>query len=644
MNHSMLQSLSINLFSVVRMACISALLIATTMLSPGLACAAEGIAVSSAELQLNTSPFTGLHVGWGEPVANQSIIGKPLTIAGTVFKTGIGLHAAGYWAFRLDGKAQLFRCKVGIDDETGGKGSAEFSVYAEDGRRLAGSGILKGGEPAKQLVADLTGQSLVFMVFSDGGDGFQFDHLDLIEPVIRYQGDKPIPMSDAGQLPPTWLHCDHYTVQIEDRQVPVHVGVDKNLGPYAFTGFDLSQPATVKITGPCDMTKTVIHPAGVRFTAKGRELTLTLDKPQKISIEPDGYKNPLLLFANPPVVAPTPSPDLIRLGPGIHRPKDGKIILTDNQTLFLDAGAILLGTVQARDAKNVHIAGRGIIDGSSWGWQAGPARFLVHFHNCKDSGIEGVTLRESFFWTLCIVSCQNFKAENLKIMGGRFVNDDGIDICNSQKITVRDCFVRTYDDCLSIKGIPSEIVTRNGYVYNWPSAREHEPVEDVDIADCIFWGGPCRVIEIGPECQATHMRNVRIRDSKIIHYYTDSGNSFPPIMFEVGEDCLIEDFEFSNITVNLDSALKIIDIQAAGTAWQTVPGPGNVRNIRFKNLGFTGVTNQRIHLLGGDAKHVMRDIQFENLSLNGEIQKGLGPRFDIGRHVEGVTVTPAAER
>lgn len=40
------------------------------------------------------------------------------------------------------------------------------------------------------------------------------------------------------------------------------------------------------------------------------------------------------------------------------------ITLTSNQTLYLDEGAVLYATVEAKDADNVRIIGRGILDNS----------------------------------------------------------------------------------------------------------------------------------------------------------------------------------------------------------------------------------------------------------------------------------------
>ena len=41
----------------------------------------------------------------------------------------------------------------------------------------------------------------------------------------------------------------------------------------------------------------------------------------------------------------------------------------------------------------------------------------------------------------------------VKICGSRVQNDDGINPCNSQDVLMTDCFIRTDDDCIALKGL-----------------------------------------------------------------------------------------------------------------------------------------------------------------------------------------------
>ncbi len=82
-------------------------------------------------------------------------------------------------------------------------------------------------------------------------------------------------------------------------------------GSYSFASFDMTGEVTVRITSKLSLRDTIIRPvsAGVTPTIDDdHTLTIRLDRPRKLSIEPDGRKGPLLLFANPPEEDP-PKPD-----------------------------------------------------------------------------------------------------------------------------------------------------------------------------------------------------------------------------------------------------------------------------------------------------------------------------------------------
>lgn len=78
-------------------------------------------------------------------------------------------------------------------------------------------------------------------------------------------------------------------------------------GPYSFANFDMAGQVEVRVTSKCSLTETVIRPVSAGVQAKDVDdhtLTFQLDRPRKLSIEPDGRSGPLLLFANPMQEAP----------------------------------------------------------------------------------------------------------------------------------------------------------------------------------------------------------------------------------------------------------------------------------------------------------------------------------------------------
>jgi len=169
-----------------------------------------------------------------------------------------------------------------------------------------------------------------------------------------------------------------YEVRIGDKAVDVYgarvldppfAGKEWDYGgPYSFANFDLSGPTEVRITSKRSLQNVVVRPVHPDVTTRlenDHTLVLSLSGPRKVSIEPDGKKGPLLLFANPLEESPPKpgDPGVIYFGPGVHQA--GKIVVTNNQTLYLAGGAVVKGGVLAQ-GENIRIIGRGILDGSDW--------------------------------------------------------------------------------------------------------------------------------------------------------------------------------------------------------------------------------------------------------------------------------------
>jgi hypothetical protein len=103
--------------------------------------------------------------------------GGPITIGTEVFSRGIGVHAPSVVTFDLAERCLALCADVGVDDETGQRGSVRFQVWG-DGVRLADSGVIRGSQPVRALYADVSGVQILELRASGGGDGIDFDHGD----------------------------------------------------------------------------------------------------------------------------------------------------------------------------------------------------------------------------------------------------------------------------------------------------------------------------------------------------------------------------------------------------------------------------------------------------------------------------------
>ena len=173
-------------------------LAALTALGPlvaGPACADESVWLSSLDLTKATQ-------GFGKPQADKSVDGHPLMLGGKVYARGFGTHARGLLAVALDGGAKRFTATVGIDDEVGdGKGSAVFQVIGNGRKTLWTSGVMRQGQPPKTLDVDVTGQKMLLLRVTDGGDGYDFDHADWADAQFEVAGARPHTVALAAREP-----------------------------------------------------------------------------------------------------------------------------------------------------------------------------------------------------------------------------------------------------------------------------------------------------------------------------------------------------------------------------------------------------------------------------------------------------------
>jgi polygalacturonase len=181
----------------------------------------------------------------------------------------------------------------------------------------------------------------------------------------------------------------------------------------------------------------------------------------------------------------------------------GTIGLKNGVNLFLERDAVLLGStnrldygkeiaenlITTTDQKKVSITGYGEIDGqgrevvkslfkllhqgvlkdSQWkikrpGERNRPG--VIAFTGCTDVLVKGITVKNSAGWVQDYRNCSNVVIDSITVNSTEYWNNDGIDIVNSQNVSITNCYVDAADDgiCLKSEGGPG--FCENIYVAN----------------------------------------------------------------------------------------------------------------------------------------------------------------------------------
>src|ERR1019366_5235584 len=151
--------------------------------------------------------------GWGQPQADKSVTGTPMSIAGRKFEHGVGTHAISLARLDLHGSATRFSAWVGVDDNARGQeASIAFKVIG-DGKTLFKTGAMRLGQAAEQVDVDVTGVQFLLLRVDATGNGISFDHADWAEAKVLYTGQRPAlvgsPPEEAVILTPQPPHQPH---------------------------------------------------------------------------------------------------------------------------------------------------------------------------------------------------------------------------------------------------------------------------------------------------------------------------------------------------------------------------------------------------------------------------------------------------
>jgi hypothetical protein len=407
----------------------------------------------------------------------------------------------------------------------------------------------------------------------------------------------------------------------------------------SFAYWDMSGSATVEVVSNRAVKYVDIRPKshGIKPSIEGNKITFRMPKPGYATVEVNGIHHALHLFVSP-IEENTPKPDApgVRyFGPGVHKP--GKIELKSDETVYIAGGSIVHGVITSSGTSNISILGRGILDTSTFKRQGNPGPIsLLKCHNIR---IEGIIIRDSNVWAVTPRDCENLAISNIKLIGFWRYNADGIDIVNSRHVTIDDCFVRSFDDSIVIKGL---------------RGTGEKPVKDVVVNNCVIWNDWGRAFEIGAETVAPEIIYIVFKNCDIIHTVHIAMD------IQHGDRALVQDVVFENIRFEIEDNPLLPKYQSSRDEKYVVTEQdkycpqlfvliirennyshdkerGHIRNVLFKDISVIGKCFPRSYFVGYDSEHQVKDVRIENLRINGKritsIDEG---RIKIGDHVENV--------
>ncbi len=269
---------------------------------------------------------------------------------------------------------------------------------------------------------------------------------------------------------------------------------------------------------------------GGRVSLVDGGIEFTLTRPGYYALENNGAREALHIFYAPcRDFAVSQSGDgALWFGAGVH--DVGEVRLFSNQTVYIAPDATVYGSFIAVNAENIRICGFGILDSSrqkrsktSMQLPSGdgrpfdlskPDEFLalreslqcakggIQLYGCKNARVEGITLRDSALPAVSCVCCERVTIEHVKTVGMWRYASGGISFINSRDCALDSCFVRSFDDCVSVKGI---------------SGFDFMTCAGISVRRSMLWCEWGRSLMIGSETHSDEICDLLFEDCDLVH-------------------------------------------------------------------------------------------------------------------------------
>ncbi len=274
-----------------------------------------------------------------------------------------------------------------------------------------------------------------------------------------------------------------------------------------------------------------------------------------------------------------------------------QILLKSDTVLYLKSGAFLKvkhsekagGAIKAESFENIIIDGRGVLDLSELNWHE---RNGMEFLFGTNLTIKDITILNSANWSCYLYNVKNAVIEDVSIFGSR-QNGDGIDICNSKDVTVKNCFVRAGDDCYNVKTLGNET---------------DSPSENITFQNNVAWATKARGAGITGETNC-NIRNVVFKDMCILRCdatWNDKRIGALAVVTEEGGGN-IDGVYFENIDI-VRSACPPILVSVLSDRDDV-----KIENIHFENISYNSKKEPSV-LKGAETNEI--DCRFKNILRN----------------------------
>ena len=423
--------------------------------------------------------------------------------------------------------------------------------------------------------------------------------------------------------------------------------------------FDFKGQVEVEVTFPRFYTiyHVAIRPLALnikpRFEAK--RITFLLDKPCDISVEinkdrfhnlhvftnaiepkPDKRKDDVLVVKGsleyPGFIGDSLNDDILKLPlgrtvyieAGIHYIGECLWHIPSHTKIYLEGGAILVGSLVCESVESIQILGRGVM-------------YLANFERFTSlNGIKLSFAKSIFIENMIIINPPHYSfymggASDIHLKSIRAFScegwSDGIDMMNVQDVTINGGFLRTSDDSIAIYG------SRWGY---------YGDSKNIRIKNLSLWADGAHPTMIGTHGDYKHNGNkiedIVFENIDVLEHHEFQAGYLGVMAINVGDKNVVQNITYRNIRIEPFEHGKLLDIQVKwNPVYNLAPGKG-VNNIYFEDIFYnTGTGEEDSTICGYNANFKVKEVTFKRLYRDGKLVKSFEEaHIVIGKFTEDI--------
>lgn len=218
----------------------------------------------------------------------------------------------------------------------------------------------------------------------------------------------------------------------------------------------------------------------------------------------------------------------------------------------------------------------------------------MEFRECRNIVLDGFTLKNSPFWCIHPLYCEDVTVRNVTI-DSHFPNNDGCDPESSKRVLIENCTFMTGDDAIAIKSGRDADGRRIG-----------RPSEDITIRNCKFYS-KCNGLCIGSEMSGG-VRNVTMTNIEI-------GDVKNALLFKSNLDRggYIENVRIDSVTIG-NVAGAVLRFETNYFGYRGGHFPARYQDFRISNVTAKSAEAYAIYFDGNEEEPI-RDIAVRNFAV-----------------------------